>query len=120
MPPLCHSAKTPDASGACEMRGWVKGTQPLLIAMVPPGAGILLLRALVAARHARVRETKFRQQLGLAPRRVARQLPAEVARIMGPRAARVVILQPRADGRVATRCAHVDRLFALPHPVPPR
>src|SRR6476660_8895133 len=114
MPPLCHSANTPDASGACRMRDLVNGTQPLLMAMTsssgvfsPPG-GMLLLRALVVARHARVRVAKFHEQLGLAARRVGRQLPAEMARVMGRRAARVVILQPRADGRIAARGADVD------------
>src|SRR6186997_1060618 len=99
MPPLCHSANTPDASGACRMRDLVNGTQPLLMAMTSsssafsPPAGMLLLRALVVARHARVRVAKFREQIGLAARRVVRQLPAEMARFMGRRAARVVILQ---------------------------
>src|SRR5262245_50944507 len=118
MPPLCHSATTPDASGACEISDLVKGTQPELIAMaVSSGTEILLLPAVVAARQSRVRDAKFGQQLGLAAHRVRADFTGEVRRVVRADAPRVVFLQAETQRRVAARRADVDRLAFLPQHV---
>src|SRR5437762_5561709 len=101
MPPLCHSANTPEASGACEISDLVKGMQPLLIATLDSSrflrGPIVLLRRLVAARQSRVREMKFRDQLRFALQRAGAGLAGEMRRIMRLRAPRIVILQARAN-----------------------